>query len=187
RGVVIDKNGNVFVSIFTNNTISKITPAGSVTNLFARAQAYGIAIDKAGDLFTTDYVGGALRKITALGVVTWHQFNLGYPYAIAVDDSGILYVTINRLNNSSIIKINHSGDTTQIAKGIENPYSMAIDKNKNLFVADMVGGTLTKVYPDGKKTEIARGFSYPTGLAVAPDGIIYVVNSTGSVSKVTLQ
>jgi hypothetical protein len=67
-GVATDSSGNVYVSDTLNSTIRKITPTGVVTTLAGLAGSYG----------TNDGTGSAAR---------FH-----YPYGVATDSSGNVYV-----------------------------------------------------------------------------------------------
>jgi hypothetical protein len=67
-GVAVDSSGNVYVADTYNHTIRKVTPAGVVTTLAGLAGTYGSADD----------TGSAAR------------FN--YPWGVAVDDLGNVYV-----------------------------------------------------------------------------------------------
>ena len=83
-GIALDKNGNVYVTENSGNTIRKITPSGVVTTLagtFALDDSnlgsadgtghaarfrtpWGIAVDANGMLYVADYGNGTIRKIT---------------------------------------------------------------------------------------------------------------------------
>jgi sugar lactone lactonase YvrE len=141
NAVVVDKNGNVYVTNPGNNKIIKITSAGIVTTLAgsgtvgavdgngSSSQFYaptGITIDSVGNLFVADKLNNRIRKITpngdvttfagssagfADGVGTAAQFN--GPYNVAIDSSDNLYVTDT--NNNRIRKITSTGVVTTVA------------------------------------------------------------------------
>jgi secreted PhoX family phosphatase len=67
-GITIDNNGNLYVTDQGNQTIRKITPDGNVTTLAGLAGSTG----------TTDGIGSNARFY--------------YPYGIAKDNSGNLYI-----------------------------------------------------------------------------------------------
>ena len=103
-GIALDKNGNVYVTENSGNTIRKITPSGVVTTLagtFALDDSnlgsadgtghaarfrtpWGIAVDANGMLYVADYGNGTIRKITSTGVVTTLG---GMPGAVGIKDA----------------------------------------------------------------------------------------------------
>lgn len=126
-GIAMDKSGNIYVAGNDDQTIRKITPSGVVTTLAGQAGISGSA----------DGTGPAAR------------FN--YPFGIAVDASGTVYVSEN--SNNTIRKITPDGVVTTLAG-----------------LAGFSGST------DGRGT-VARFYS-PAGLAIGPDGKMYVADGS---------
>ncbi|HSH93570.1 MAG TPA: hypothetical protein VK968_05455, partial [Roseimicrobium sp.] len=76
----------------TNNTLSKVTPAGWVSS-FATGfnQPTGLAIDPAGYLYVTNFGNGQISKVTPIGTVSTLA-SFSQPYGVAFDAQGNLYV-----------------------------------------------------------------------------------------------
>ena len=121
-GVAVDASGNVFAADTSAHSIRKITADGVVTTLAGTyvpgsadgtgtaarfSWPRGVAVDSHGNVFVTDSGNQTIRKITPSGVVTTVAGSAGhagaadgtgstarfsYPYGIAVDANGNLFV-----------------------------------------------------------------------------------------------
>ncbi len=129
-GIVIDRQGNLYVADRGNYRIRKISPAGVVSTVTGHGTAgdkdgdatqsefsidvHDMVIDDEGNLYLED--DNRIRKITSQGIVTTiagstagysdgeglsAKFN--YPNGLGIDADGKLYVT--DLNNNRIRKI----------------------------------------------------------------------------------
>ena len=130
--MAVDTAGTVYVADTNNNTIRQITPAGVVTTLAGQAGLFG----------SNDGTGSAAR--------------FGGPQAIAVDDTGTLYVADT--DNHTIRKITAGGVVTTIAGcpgciGSENwgrfntPQGIAVNAKGDLYVADTRNNTIRTTAP----------------------------------------
>jgi sugar lactone lactonase YvrE len=174
-GVAVDGQNNVYVADSYNNRIRKVTPDGSVSTLAGNGK--------------DGFVDGPGSEA---------QFYV--PIGIVVDIDGNVYVGDE--GNSSIRKISPTGNVTTLAGNgrfsfsdgvgahaeFNAPGGIAIDKSRNLYVADYLNNCVRKVTASGRVSKIAgnlkKGFAdgnaaeaefhYPFGIAVDPNGVIYV-------------
>jgi hypothetical protein len=177
-GVAVDASGNLFVTDSLNSTIRKISPAGVVTTLAGTAGQPGIS----------DGTGSAAQ--------------FGFPWGIAIDPSGNLYVsdrsanTIRMISPAGVVTtlagmggVIGSSDGTGSAARFALPQGIALDGSNNVYVADTVNQTIRKVNPGGvvstllgqvNRQGLVTGqgpgiLNSPMGVAVASDGSrIYV-------------
>jgi hypothetical protein len=183
KGIVFDKNDNMYTTSFDRCVIQKTTPAGYTTviagldgvcsevdgnGLLARFDhPLGIAIDKSENLYIVDQTGRSVRKIATNGDVTTicNSTTLGTPVAIALDVANNIYVS--DINKRKIFKIDTSGNVSTLAgtgipgsttgsllaSSFYNPSSIVIDSNGFIYVADSTGFGSSTSYI--KKIDIA--------------------------------
>lgn len=198
--ITVDAGGSVYVG--GGATIRKITPDGTVTTLAGLSRTYGtsdgdaqsarfggisgIAVDAAGAIYVADagtningIVGSRIRKLTQAGIVSTLAGGSAYG---AVDGPGTV-ATFSSLNG------------------------LAIDRQGNLFVADVGNHTIRKITPTGMVSTLAgtasqlapaaadgvgaaARFDLPYGVAADSAGNVYVSESNpglgnNSVRKIT--
>jgi hypothetical protein len=185
-----DASGNVYIADGGDHTIRKISPGGVVTTLAGSSGQAGSA-DGSGS--------GALFL---------------YPYAVAVDGSGNVYVADS--GNNNIRKVTPGGGVSTLAGNagligssdgtgssalFNAPQGIAVDSSGNVYVSDTDNSTVRRVTAAGVVTTLAGSpgqtgsadggggsarFSYPAGLAVDTAGNIYVADFDNStIRKVT--
>jgi len=189
-GVAVDAAGNVYVADTINHLIRKITSAGVVTTLAGTAGSFGSA----------DGTGAAAR--------------FEYPYGVAVDTAGNVYVADT--DNSTIRKISPGGvvttlagtagtpesdDGTGAAARFKYPSGVAVDAAGNVYVADRNNHLIRKITSGGAVTTLAGSagtsgstdgtgaaarFNFPWGVAVDAAGNVYVADSFNyTIRKIT--
>jgi len=186
-GAATDTSGNIYVADAGNHRIRKITPAGVVTTLAGSGTAgfadgvgtaakfnspRGVAVDASGNIYVGDFENHRIRKITPAGVVT------------TLAGSGVAGFA----------------DGSSGAARFNGPVGVAVDANRNVYVAEYYNSRIRKITATGVVTTLAGGGNYsfadgtgtnarfylPTGVAVDSSGNVYVADSLNfRIRKVT--
>jgi mucin-19 len=224
RGITVDSAGNIYVADSRNNLIRKIDINSNVTTLaggFNEPQR--VAVDSEGIVYVVDTFNNLIRKIDINSNVTTvagstvgcndgqgtsAQFN--YPYAIAVDSAGIIYVADT--GNYRIRKIDRSSNVTTLAGstyGFSNGqgtaaqfdglYGIAVDSAGNVYATESYVHRIRKIDINSNVTTLVESsagyvdgiillarFRQPLDLIVDSSDIIYVADSGNNmVRKIT--
>jgi|GEM_PF-1795685 len=144
----------------------------------------GVALDQAGNIFISDTWNHHVRKVDTEGIITTVAGNgfsgyagddgpaidasLSYPWGIAVDSTGNLYIAdfgnncIRRVDTEGIITTvagnGSSGyggdDELAIDASLSGPKDVALDEWGNIYIADTDNNRIRKVDPNGIITTV---------------------------------
>jgi sugar lactone lactonase YvrE len=187
-GLVIDKSykGNLFCANFTGNTISKITPSGSVSTFVSSGLngPFGLAFDNNGILFCTNFTGNTISRITPAGLITtFVSSGLSGPFDLEFDKNGNLFCS--NYGAHTIVKITPSGSlSTFVSSGIDRPAGLAFDKNGNLFCSNFNDHTILKITPSGTVSTFAS-ITSPQFLAFDKPGNLYTGTNNDKLFRIS--
>lgn len=189
--IAFDAQGNGYVADLGNNVIRKITAAGVVSTLAGNgtpgyadgsptiaefSSPSGVAVDANGTVYVADRGNNLIRQITAAGVVS--------TLAGGVASPGISQTTVPGY-------VDGASGTYSV---FNRPCAVAVDKNGNLFVADVgnkairvitiaTGATATYAGNTVQKSIV----SAPVALAVDATGNLYISDESGRILEITSQ
>ncbi|WP_396189162.1 putative Ig domain-containing protein [Flavobacterium sp.] len=227
--IAFDTSGNMFIADYVNHRIRKIDTSGNVTTIAGNGEAgfadgngteaqffypACVATDASNNIYVADAGNHKIRKIDTSGNVTTVAGNgeggfadgnaataqFYYPYGVAVDKYGIIYVA--DYFNNRIRKITPTGSVSTIAGGVEgyadgyytnakfkNPIRVIVDTEQNLYVTDSGNNKIRKISYMGSVSTVAGSsqgysngnstsaqFSTPTGVNIDVAGNIYVAD-----------
>jgi hypothetical protein len=169
----------------------------------------GVAVDAFENVYIADYYSNVVRKVSTSGIITTiagtgvagysgdggpaTSAELYYPYGVAVDGSGNVYIA--DANNNVIRQVNAAGGITTIAgtgfgaglglghgaysgdggaatnARLNFPEGVAVDNYGNVFIADANNHVIRKISTSGTISTVAgsgvRGYSGDGGAALA--------------------
>jgi hypothetical protein len=198
EGIVVDGSGNLFVVDHDNNTIRQLIHNGtdwSVTTIAGSAGLRasvdgtnsdvrfwgprGIARDNGGNFYITDASTHIIRKMVQIGT-NW-----------------VVTTIAGLAANFSL------ADGTNSSARFNFPFSLAVDSNTNIFVADFGNNAIRKIRPIGTNwvvttiagngttgstdgTNLQARFNSPAGVALDTDGNVYVTDQfNNTLRKIT--
>jgi len=173
------------------------------------SQPANLAADSNGNLYIADSGNQRVRKISSSGIVSTvagngtagfsgdggpaTQAQLNYPYGVAVDPSGNVYIADT--SNGRIRMVDSSGTITTVAGSngflysgdgglatnavFDSPFGITADSHGNLFVADQYDSVVRMLTPKGQAPLFSITNSHP-GLAIAGQPISSTVIVTNS-------
>ncbi|MFZ0478788.1 MAG: hypothetical protein WAL71_06530 [Terriglobales bacterium] len=104
---------------------------------------------------------------------------LSYPYGLALDSSGNLYVANTSGNDVLVYNPSHV-QTRSLIQGIAGPTGVAIDPSGNLWVANAPTNSITSYSPAGDQVTsatITSGVNNPQAIAVDGLGDVWIENN----------
>jgi sugar lactone lactonase YvrE len=221
----VDANG-IITTVAGNDSLGYSGDGGPATNASLN-NPYGLVVDASGNLFIADEGNNRIRKVDTNGIITTvagngpsgysgsysgdggaaTNANLNWPYGVAVDASGNLFISDK--GNNRVRKVNANGIITTVAGNgssgysgdggaatyarLNNPCGIAVDTSGNLFIADNNNHRIRKVNSAGIITTVAGGSGiyypndggaatnsslyYPAGLALDTSGNLFIADA----------
>ena len=100
-GITTDKNGNVYVATFSDNSIIKITPDNKRMVFVKSDEIKGpisLASDDVGNIYVSNYSANNVLKITPQGVISVLVSKIDKPYGLHVEGD-MLFITCQGSNS----------------------------------------------------------------------------------------
>lgn len=220
-GVAFGPDGRLWVASAEDSVLLAFTPgalAGSgsgaastvITTGGALSGPVALAFDPAHRLWVSSFGKGTLLRFDADQLAAGGApapavvvSGVGQPTAMAFDAAGSLWVadyTANRLVRYDAAQLSASGAPapavvlTGIAGSLENPSGLAFDDSGNLWVSNLVGGTVVAFSPGQLAAGGSRvprvvlssngnSLALPAGLAFDADGSLWVLGGTGILTQ----
>jgi uncharacterized protein (TIGR03437 family) len=170
----------------------------------------GIACDAAGNLYIADTLNNRIRKVDRQGIITTYagsstagsagdggpaaNAQLVYPFGVAVDGSGNLFITEGFPPNYHVRKVSSGGTISTVSSLSFQGLGIAADRGGNVYFAtgllikklSPAGGESTTFAGNGGQSSSGDGGSAtaaslagPADVAVDAEGNLYIAEATG--------
>lgn len=127
---------------------------------------------RADTIYVSNYGHNNIMRYTPDGYGSVFAGTGQYPYGIAFDGAGNLYVAVT----GAIQKLAPDGTASTFAT-IAQPTGLAFDAAGNLYAVNLYANTIDKYTPDGSHSIFASGgIRYAFGLAFDPAGNLYAAS-----------
>ncbi|HWE48759.1 MAG TPA: NHL repeat-containing protein [Bryobacteraceae bacterium] len=208
-------NVNGVISNFAGNGFASYSGDGFLATAAGLQAPTGVAVDSSGNVYIADAVANVVREVSG-GVITTlagngtagfggdaglaNAANLNYPYAVAVDGSGNVYIAdtlnhrirkvsggnINTIAGTAVLGFSGDGGPATAAT-LFAPMGVAVDSLGNVYISDtqnnrirrITSGTITTVAGNGIGGYGGDGGAATSGQMYLPRGI--AVDATGSI------
>jgi uncharacterized protein YjiK len=171
--------GNLYVSGYSSDNVFKITPDGDITEIIDASgdpedldgdceRAFDLAIDTAGNVFVVCQASSNVFKITPDGDIT------------EIIDNVVIEIV--------------DGEEQEVPYLVNNPNGIAVDTERNLFLAATASDVVLKITPVGESTVMidedgdgeGNVLESPRSVAVDANGNVYVAGEeTDNVFQIT--
>lgn len=198
----IDNEGYLYIADKRGNIVKKFSKEGALITQWGKQgdgqgefkEINNIAIDHEANVYVTDSRNNRVQKFSSNGefITSWGKSgtengDFQHPMGIAVDDTHVYVGDYDRIQkfttDGELVSVWHSndyGDTTYF----ENPDSIAVDADGNIYVLDSVRDSIQKFSADGTFIdEFGKELSEEENLwnaqdfTIGNDGTIYVAKN----------
>ncbi len=145
-GMIVDNDGNIYVSRYSGSTVSKVTPDGTLST-FADGfnTPNGLEIDAEGNIYVADALGGRIYRISQDGIVDTLVFNITNPSGLAFNATlDTLYVSQCTISRISKVALDGTVTTLIGGNGLNCPVGLEFDSEQNLIIGNFTGGNILK-------------------------------------------
>ncbi|MGC1687340.1 MAG: IPT/TIG domain-containing protein [Candidatus Acidiferrales bacterium] len=181
-GLVLDRDGMLYVSCRNDGTIHRISPDGrSMQWIEGMGTATGMAFDKNGNLYVGDRSGTIFKISRDREIFVFATLEPSMAaYHLAFGPGSDLYVTGPTTSSfDRVFRITPAGEVNVFYRGLGRPQGLAFDRAGNLYVAGSLHGHrgVVRLTPQANAELVLSG-SGIVGLALLPSRRAIIATSS---------
>ncbi|MGO9876123.1 MAG: hypothetical protein ACLPVY_20300 [Acidimicrobiia bacterium] len=187
-GIAVGSDGALWFVNETNNSVGRITAAGTITDTFdaSISSPTGITAGPDGALWFTNF-DDSIGRITTAGTVTnYTDATISTPADITAGSDGALWFTNN--GNNSIGRITTAGTVTNFTDpSISGPSDITAGPDGALWFLNDGNNSIGRITTAGTVTHYSGPhISDPVGITAGPDGALWFTNNgNNSIGRIT--
>jgi streptogramin lyase/alpha-tubulin suppressor-like RCC1 family protein len=177
--IVSCSDGNMWFANQGNNTIGRITAAGTISNFAGSgiSTPAGVACGLDGSVWFTNFGNNSIGRVAANGDVSnFVGFGISTPRGIIRGPDGNFW--FSNQGNNTIGRIKPSGVITGYSgTGINAPARLAVGGDGNIWFTNSGNDSIGRITTAGVVSNFsAYGVSKPVGITAASDGSLWFTN-----------
>jgi len=183
HGILETTDGAVYISDSYGDTdaVYRIDTGTAVAVASGFDCPTGMWQDASGDIYVCDINAGRIYRFDASWTYQAY-YNVPYPWTLVFDGDDIITASYD----GNVYRIS-GGSATAIWTGLTDPFGIAIDASRNLYVSEYTQGRIKKRSPTGTVTTLVDGLGQPEGIRMGPDGCLWVADTlNGEVYRITM-
>jgi hypothetical protein len=169
RGLWADKARNLYVTNVNRNVVEYApgTRSPSCTYSASLIDPFNVTADSAGNVYVSNYTYDSMsyvNKYAQCSNTLVKQYSVpGVPHGVAVDDDGNIFVSTAVMSTGVFVEFKKGNDRpTKLGVTTGSPGGMVLDRNHNLIVDDLTGGSIDVIAPPyTSATPLVTGLSNP--------------------------
>ena len=169
-------DGSVFISHFTDGTISRLRPGAAAETIVPGAMLgpFGIACGTAGEILVADGVTLAILGeggVSARPVLVMDEGAPPFMRGVAVAPDGTMYFTSPM---GTLARYRFGSSAELLAEGLQQPMGVAISPDGQVLVCEEGAGKVRGFGNGSSGHVLASGLQGPSGICAGPGGAIFV-------------
>ena len=187
-GIAVGTDGALWFANETNDSVGRITTAGTITDTFdaSISSPAGIVAGPDGALWFTNFDDSIGRISTAGTVTNYTAPSISTPAGITAGSDGALWFTNS--GNNSIGRITTAGTVTNFTDpSISGPSAITSGPDGALWFLNEGDNSIGRISTAGTVTHYTDpSISRPAGITAGPDGALWFTNNANnSIGRIT--